>query len=786
MRVVICFGFMLVVSHVFAQEHGHISGRVSSQEGAVPYATVQVQGHPTGGIADHEGKFFIDNVPLGERTLVVRGMGFQTLYKKVNVQKDESIDLNLDLSADNLNLNEVVVSASRYEMDRKESPVIVNVINPALFNATQSVSMADALNFQPGVRVENNCQNCGFTQVRLNGLEGAYSQILINSRPVFSALTSVYGLEQIPASMIERVEIVRSGGSALYGSNAIAGTINIITKEPILNSWQIGSNFALLNGAEPDRTVNFNGSLVSDDLNSGVTLYGMMRNRDAYDANEDGFTEVTTLENLTLGTRAFLKPTDFSKIILDVNFIKEFRRGGNNLHLAPHFTDITEQLDHTIFITGLTYDQYSRDKKSKISTYASLQNSERLSFYGGLGGGREQQDSLAAASAYGTTVDIAFAGGVQFTRSFESSNVLTLGAEYQLSEVNDEIPGYNRLIDQQVNMLGYYGQFEWKPTNKITTLVGGRYDIVNVSGKYDIDNIQRTSEIERGIFSPRLTLLYKLNNELLFRGGYARGFRAPQAFNEDLHISSVGGEPQFVILSDELEMEFSNAYTVSFDYARNMGSVQTDFLVEGFYTDLKSPFTTVSTGAVLLNGSILEEVRNGSGAYVAGTNIEVNISPSPKYRFQAGGTVQRSVYRQTQIVFEPESSSEDEPAVSVERFLKTPDVYGFLTTNWTPIKPFSVDVTGVYTGMMVVPRVVSESGFINLVNTESFYELNLRLSYVFKVGKNFSIEWNGGVQNVFNSFQRDFDAGPTRDSDYVYGPLRPRTFFMGLKIGSMP
>ncbi len=89
---------------------------------------------------------------------------------------------------------------------------------------------ADGLNFQPGVRVENNCQNCGFQQVRINGLEGPYTQILVDSRPIFSAQTGVYGLEQIPANMIERVEIMRGGGSALFGSSAIAGTINIITK----------------------------------------------------------------------------------------------------------------------------------------------------------------------------------------------------------------------------------------------------------------------------------------------------------------------------------------------------------------------------------------------------------------------------------------------------------------------------------------------------------------------------------------------------------------------------
>lgn len=85
------------------------------------------------------------------------------------------------------------------------------------------------MNFQSGLRVETNCGNCGTTQLRINGLEGQYSQVLLDSRPIFSSLASVYGLEQLPVAMIERVEVIRGGGSALFGANAIGGVVNIIT-----------------------------------------------------------------------------------------------------------------------------------------------------------------------------------------------------------------------------------------------------------------------------------------------------------------------------------------------------------------------------------------------------------------------------------------------------------------------------------------------------------------------------------------------------------------------------
>ncbi|MEL6357550.1 MAG: TonB-dependent receptor, partial [Bacteroidota bacterium] len=563
----------------------------------------------------------------------------------------------------------VVVSGTRYEQDRVNNPVVVNVVNNKLLNATQSIAISEGLNFQPGVRVETNCQNCGFTQVRLNGLEGAYSQILINSRPIFSALNSVYGLDQIPSSIVERVEVVRSGGSALYGSNAIGGTINVITREPVENTWEFRSNTALFRGEAMDQTFNINGSIVNESLASGLTFYGMIRHRDSYDANGDGFTELVLLENTVLGARAFFKPGDRSKISVDFSALEEYRRGGDRLELAPHFTDITEELDHNTFFGGINYDQWSKDDRNKFSVYLSTQSTERDSYYGGLGGGRTAEDSLLAINAYGLTEDLALVGGIQYNRSFGNNDVITIGVENQYYDTRDEIQGYNRLIDQRVNTTGFFAQYEWKPIPKFTALLGARYDISSVDGNYQIGNISNTADVNVGVFSPRLTLLYKINEDLRFRGGYARGFRAPQAFNEDLHISSVGGEPLFVILSDDLDKETSNAFTGSLNYTKNLGLAQVNLLIEGFYTQLQNPFTQVSTGAALPNGSIIEEVRNGEGATVSGINFEAGYSPSSKFAIQLGGTAQQTSYDETQVLFEPEDGSGEE-IVAVDEFVR--------------------------------------------------------------------------------------------------------------------
>lgn len=777
--------FLPVLSLVAYGQEATLRGKVSTAAGKpLGAATVALEGTNIGATADENGKYTVESIPAGDYLVRVYFLGYLSVSETITFKAGQAVDRSFTLKEDALNMETVVVSGTRYERDRTNNPVVVNVVDNKLLNATQSIAISEGLNYQPGVRVETNCQNCGFTQVRLNGLEGAYAQILINSRPIFSALNSVYGLDQIPSNIVERVEVVRSGGSALYGSNAIGGTINIITREPVENTWEIRSNTALIDGDAGDQTFNVNGSIVNESLTSGVTFYGMSRQRGSYDANGDGFTELVRLENTVFGARAFFKPGERSKISVDFSALEEYRRGGNRLDLAPHFTDITEELDHNTLFGGINYEQWSKDSRNKLSVYASTQSTDRGSYYGGLGGGRTAEDSLLALNAYGVTEDIAIVGGLQYNRYLGNNDVITFGLENQYYDTQDEIKGYNRLIDQRVNTTGFFAQYEWKPSERLTALLGARYDVSKVDGDYQIGAINSKADINIGVFSPRLTFLYKMNDYLRFRGGYARGFRAPQAFNEDLHISSVGGEPLFVILSEGLDKETSNAYTGSFNYTKNAGLAQVNFLLEGFYTQLQNPFTQVSTGSVLPNGSIVEEVRNGEGATVTGMNFEAGYSPSSKFAFQLGGTAQQSRYEETQVLFEPEAGAGEE-GVAVDEFVRNPNFYGYFITFYNFSEAFKLDLTGTYTGSMIVPRVVSETGFLDLIEADPFLDMNIKASYHFDVADGFHLELSGGVKNIFNSYQPDFESGPERDSDFIYGPMAPRSLFISVVIGNL-
>lgn len=768
---------------------GSISGKVTDVEGeSVPFSKVVMIDVDRGEVTNYDGVYKFDKVPYGHYHLEVRSQGFRTLLKEVTVDKDTDFVVDFELSKDVFNIEEVVISGTRSQIEKYNSPVITNTISSRTFEATQSLSIAEGLSFSPGLRVENNCQNCGFTQLRMNGLEGAYSQILINSRPVFSALAGVYGLEMLPTGMVDRVEVVRGGGSVLYGGNAIAGTVNIITKDPVENSFELGMNQAFINGQASDRTINVNGSVVSEKLDKGITFFGFNRMNDPWDANGDGVSEMVMLENNTFGFDAFWNINDRNKIKLGSYFINEFRRGGTNFDLLPHQSDVAEQLDHAIISTNASYEHASKNLKHKISVYGSLQAVDRDSYYGGGGSVLQEGDSLTAddilaLNAYGKSNDISMVGGVQYNWEMSDKLLFILGSEYIYNDVRDEMPGYDRLIDQRVGTIGNYAQVEYKPINKLTLLLGGRFDNVDIQGTYDLGVERFNNARTLNVPVPRFSAMYEITRGLKARASFAQGYRGPQAFDEDLHLETVGGAVRFIRINPDLLEERSNSAQVSLNYDKIIKKWQMNFVAEGFYTELINPFI-FSDQTELPSGVAVIDKRNGEGAMVAGTNLEVNLAYGRKFLIQSGVTLQTTRYAVTEEIWAPEDPSDPTPATVTDRLLRTPDAYGYFSVIYKPIRKLMIAYSGTITGSMDVPHVVDiDTERTILERTPTFFDSNIKVSYNFEFQKNYHLNVFAGVQNIFNSYQSDFDLGADRDAGYVYGPLRPRTFFMGIKFG---
>ena len=390
---------------------------------------------------------------------MAQSVGYKSAERSVTLGAHSTTELNFELEEQAVDVGEVVVEIDRNSVIRKETPSLVNILNSKLFERTNAATLADGLSFQPGVRVEDGCQNCGFAQVRINGLDGHYSQILLDSRPLFSALNGVYGLEQIPANMIERVEVIRGGGSALFGASAIGGTINIITKEPLRDWAEIGHTLMSVgcSGAY-DNNTTINASLVSNNRKAGIYVYGQNRYRSGYDHDGDGYTELPNLRNQMFGMRSYLRTGDHSKLTLEYHGINEFRRGGNRLDLPAHEANITEQTDHNINGASVAFDLFSRDDRTRhLSVYSAVQQTTRKSYYGGTGEGATDEELENARKAYGRTDGLTVISGAQFLQRFERllflPSELTLGVEHSYDHIDDVTIGYDMRTNQKVHIM---------------------------------------------------------------------------------------------------------------------------------------------------------------------------------------------------------------------------------------------------------------------------------------------------------------------------------------------
>ncbi|WP_288207232.1 TonB-dependent receptor [uncultured Parabacteroides sp.] len=737
-----------------ANVFGHVLDKETGEH--LPFITVILKGTTIGTTTDNSGHYFLKNLPEGKFTLEFKYLGYKTVVREVKLEKGKTQEVNVEMEEDRIALDGVVVSANRSETSRRLAPTLVNVIDSKVFNTTSAVNLAQGLNFQPGVRVETNCQNCGFQQVRINGLDGPYTQILIDSRPIFSALSGVYGLEQIPANMIDRVEVMRGGGSALFGSSAIAGTINIITKEPLRNSGELTHTLSSIGGSSSfDNNTTLNASLVTENGKAGMYIFGQNRHRSGYDYDNDGYTELPKLKNQTVGFRSYLKTSTYSKLTFEYHHMNEYRRGGNLLDRPPHEADIAEQLEHSIDGGGLKFDLFSSDYKHKFSVFTSAQNTDRDSYYG------TGQDP----NAYGKTTDLTFMTGTQYSYSFDKflfmPSDLTAGLEYNYDHLKDEMIGYNRYTNQKVHIESLFLQNEWK-NKRWSFLVGARMDKHNM-----IDNV---------VFSPRANVRFNPTEDINIRASYSSGFRAPQAFDEDMHISAVGGEIAMIRRAKDLKEEKSQSLSTSVDfYHRFKNGIQVNFLVEGFYTSLNDVFVLEEIGKDE-QGNIIKERRNGSGAKVMGLTLEGKSVLSSWLSLQAGATLQRSRYN------EPEKWSENENVPTEKKMFRTPNTYGYFTATLTPLKHFTASLSGTYTGSMLVQHLAGYIPMDKAVNTPDFFDMNIKLAYDFHIYKDITLEVNAGVQNIFEAYQSDFDQSPNRDSAYIYGPATPRSYFAGIKI----
>jgi len=768
-KTLITFLFLLLFCNISFGQSGVIRGTIKVDNVNQEFATISISTDPKqGSTTNSNGQFNLGNIPFGTYTITASFVGFKNVSKQISIDKQiPSIEVNFDLN-ENLNaLDEIVVTGTKTFKRQTNSPVIVNVINSKALDDLQACNLSEGLKFQPGLRVETNCQTCNYTQLRMNGLGGGYSQILINGRPIFSPLTGLYGLEQLPTNMIDRIEVVRGGGSSLYGSSAIGGTVNVLTKVPEDNFYELNTFYQNINGKANDIVLSGNASLVSGNKNSGASFFINHRERDLYDHNEDGFSEIPKLENTSFGINIFFLPTENQKLEVNLSNLNEFRYGGELTEKPAYLTQQSEERTHNVWMGSVDYQVNFNNDKSSLITYAAWQNTKRKHYTGIFPDEESEIQVHIENPPYGTSTSTTLQGGFQFNHKvydfINGTNTFTFGGEYVVDAVFDEISAYNYLIDQTTKDLGLFLQSDWELLPALTLLSGVRMDKHSL-----VDNL---------VFSPRVSLLYKYKTNTQFRFSFGTGFRAPQAFDADLHIAFAGGGISRVTLSPDLISEKSLSYTASINYDKPMERFIGGFTLEGFYTRLNNPFFLQPIGQD--NFGELFEKQNGQGATVQGATLEFRANYDKKIQMETGFTIQSSKFDDKVQYFDEIDG--------LKAFIRTPNDYGFVTLSGTPNKKINISLNYTYTGRMKIPHFAgaANQSVDEIITSNSFSELSAKAGYTISLKKmQTKIEFYGGVKNIFNSYQSNFDIGKNRDSNFVFGPSLPRTFYIGIKLKS--
>ena len=663
-----------------------------------------------------------------------------------------------------VNLEDIVVTATKTQKRKTNSPIIINVINSESIRNVQACNLSESLSFQTGLRVETDCQTCNYTQLRINGMSGGFSQILINGRPTFSPLMGLYALEQFPSNMIEKIEVMKGGGSTLYGSSAIGGTVNIITKIPKENSSQIEFNTLSIDRQSNDYSILGNSSIVSESRKAGVSLFVNKREREVYDNNQDGFSELPYLNNISFGANMYYMPKENQKLDVSFSSIYEYRYGGEIKERGPaHLAEQSEERTHNIFAGGIDYQINFNNFDSSWITYLAYQNTDREHFTGiKPDDDAIELDAFLKNPPYGNscvkTLNTGFQLNHMISPFFVGDNVLTIGADYLHDRVFDEITSYNYLVDQESKDLGIFLQSDWEINQKLSLLTGLRADFHNY--------------VDKTIYSPRASLLYKASDVVQFRFGYGTGFRAPQALDTDLHISFAGGGISRVSLSPELKEEKSESLNLSVNYDKAKENWIAGFTVDLFYNQLQNAFILQPIGQDEF-GEVFEK-QNGQGALIKGINLEARANFNRIIQVEGGYTVQSSRF---------DNAIEYIDGIpGIREFIRTPDNYGFAVLTYSN-NNISSTLNYVYTASMKVPHFAGAPNQLvdEIVTTDSFSELSLKFNYNIPTGLG-SLDLYVGIKNIFNQYQSDFDIGKSRDSNYIYGPAQPRTTYFGVRL----
>ena len=611
-----------------------ISGTIRDGNGSpVAFANIGIPETGSGTYTDERGHFQIE-VGNKEAVIEVSAIGFFRLSSPLNELAGFPSDIDITLRESQLELNQVVVTGNMKQTFLKESPVKVEVLTSTFLKKTPSNNIIEAIQTVNGVQEQVNCGVCGTNDIHINGMEGPYTLMLIDGMPIMSSLASVYGFNGIPTAMVDRIEIIKGPSSTLYGTEAVGGGINILTKSPefaprLMVNTYLSSHLEW--NLDLGSAVRINDKV---DMSLGINTY---YNQYRFDENNDDFTDIPLNKRLTIYNKWVIRREDFETTSFAFRYYTEDRfgstmqwqqqdRGSNSVYGESIRTNRFEFIG--------SYQVPIRALPLKINY--SLTWHDQDSYYGDSNYGAEQ---------------FVFFSNFTWDREIGRHDLLA-GVTLRNDIYRDNTPAQT---DDNRWTPGVFFQDEWDFTKSSTLLSGIRFDFHDSHGV---------------IISPRINYKQMLGQYTSLRVNLGTGFRRVNLFTED-HAALTGSRE--VIIANELQPESSYNINLNLNHIFILGQSTGTLDLDMFYT--------------YFNNKIIPDYETDSRYIIydnlAGFGITRGVSFSLNQSFVF--PLNYSIGITIQDVFEEETSPNDGASIRtphyLPRYLPAPLLRAIITSH---------------------------------------------------------------------------------------------------------
>ena len=678
---------------VFAQP-GKISGTVTGNGNLISSATVIIKSLNTTVMSDSLGHFHFTNIPFGNYTVEVSAVNFIKYTNAVSVKGATTV-LNILLSENSNMMGEVVISGTMKPISKMDSPIPVEVYSPAYFKKNPSPNIFESLQMVNGVQPQLNCNVCNTGDIHINGMEGPYTMILIDGMPIVSSLSTVYGLAGIPNSMVKRIEIVKGPASTLYGSEAVGGLINIITKDAA-GSDKLRIDFSTTSVGEfnADVTTKFKVNKTISSL-VGINYFNYQQIRDI---NKDNFTDVTLQNRISVFNKWTFKQKNNLQSSLALRYVNEYRWGGET-QWQPKFRG-------TDSVYGESINTNRFELISTIALSANITADFSYNYH--------LQDSYYGPIKYYATQQVAFAQ-LRWNKTWGKHDVL-MGIPFRYTFYDDNSPatadknGVNK--PAHASLPGVFVQDQFTVNEKLTTLLGLRYDYNNEHGS---------------IVTPRLSFKFSPDKNNTFRLSGGNGFRVVNLFTED-HAALTGAREVVIASALKPEKSWNGNLNYTGFVSRKNGYIGIDASV--FYTRFSNK---IIADFITDPAKIIYDNLRGY-AVSRGVTLNTDFSFTNGLKIIAGAT--------WMDVFELDKDVHGVKTKIPQLF--APKISGTFAISYTLRKAgLTFDLTGKVNGPMYLPVVKND---FRPAKSPLYSIINFQFTKTFKKG----LECYGGVKNIFN------------------------------------